>query len=310
VLNDQEELAFREAAFAWIRAQQLRKPFFTREDLSEFSYGGTTHRLIGLFTGIWKVTALSDTAIAFSTAYVPDGSKRPYEDGEGPDGLQRYKWRGTDPNQSDNRALRRAMERNLPMLWLVGIGFVPGTTQQLFDVRYPVYLIGEEPAEHQFVVALEQDQKIIPSGEPVAVQEIVKRYNERIVKARYHQPLFRARVIHAYEERCAVCRLPFTELLEAAHIRPDSQGGSTKISNGMSLCKIHHGAYDADIIGISPDYTVHVRDSVLATFDGPTLQHSIKEMDGEALRQIPKETSSKPDRELLAERYDKFLSAS
>ena len=310
MLNDQEELAFREAAFAWIRAQQLTKPFFTREDLSEFSYGGTTHRLIGLFTGIWKVTALSDTAIAISTAYVPDGSKMPYEDGEGPDGLQRYKWRGTDPNQSDNRALRRAMERNLPMLWLVGIGFVPGTTQQLFDVRYPVYLIGEEPAEHQFVVALEQDQKIIPSGEPVAVQEIVKRYNERIVKARYHQPLFRARVIHAYEERCAVCRLPFTELLEAAHIRPDSQGGSTKISNGMSLCKIHHGAYDADIIGISPDYTVHVKDSVLATFDGPTLQHSIKEMDGEALRQIPKETSSKPDRELLAERYDKFLSAS
>ena len=310
MLNDQEELAFRESAFAWIRTQQLHKPFFTREDLSQFSYGGATHRLIGLFTGIWKVTALSDSAIAISTAYVRDGLKRPYEDGEGLDGLQRYKWRGTDPNQSDNRALRQAMERNLPMLWLVGIGYVPGTTQQLFDVRYPVYLIGEEPAEHQFVVALEQDQKIIPSGEPVAVQEIVKRYNERIVKARYHQPLFRARVIHAYEERCAVCRLPFTELLEAAHIRPDSQGGSTKISNGMSLCKIHHGAYDADIIGISPDYTIHVRDSVLATFDGPTLQHSIKEMDGEALRQIPKETASKPDRELLAERFEKFQKAS
>ena len=77
----------------------------------------------------------------------------------------------------------------------------------------------------------------------------------------------------------------------------------------MSLCKIHHGAYDADIIGISPDYTIHVRDSVLATFDGPTLQHSIKEMNGETLRQIPKEAASKPDRELLAERYDKFLSA-
>ena len=310
MLDDQEELAFRESAFAWIRAQQLHKPFFTREDLSQFSYGGATHRLIGLFTGIWKVTALSDSAIAISTAYVRDGSKRPYEDGEGHDGLQRYKWRGTDPNQSDNRALRRSMERNLPMLWMVGIGYVPGTTQQLFDVRYPVYLIGEEPAEHQFVVALEQDQRILPIGEPVAVQEIVKRYNERIVKARYHQPLFRARVIHAYEERCAVCRLPFTELLEAAHIRPDSQGGSTKISNGMSLCKIHHGAYDADIIGISPDYTIHVRDSVLATFDGPTLQHSIKEMDGEALRQIPKETASKPDRELLAERFEKFQKAS
>jgi putative restriction endonuclease len=202
------------------------------------------------------------------------------------------------------------MERHLPLLWLVGIGHVPGTTQQLFDARFPVFLIGEEPSEHQFVVALEEDQKVLPSGEPVAVQEIVKRYNERIVKARYHQPLFRARVIHAYQERCAVCRLPFTELLEAAHIRPDSQGGSAKISNGMSLCKIHHGAYDADIIGISPDYKIHVKESVLATFDGPTLQHSIKEMEGEELRQIPTEAASKPDRELLAERFEKFLRAS
>ena len=310
MLSDQEELEFREAAFAWIRARQLHTPYFTREDLSEFEYQGKHHRLIGPYTGIWKVKSLSDAAIAFSTAYVPDGRKRPYEDGEGADGLQRYKWRGTDPNQSDNRALRRAMERHLPLMWMVGIGYVPGTTQQLFDVQFPVFLIGEEPEQHQFVLALEEGQKILPAGEPPEVQEIVKRYNERIVKTRYHQPLFRARVIHAYEERCAVCRLPFTELLEAAHIRPDSQGGSAKISNGMSLCKIHHGAYDADIIGISPDYKIHVRESVLATFDGPTLQHSIKEMDGEELRQIPSLATSRPDKELLAERFEKFQRAS
>lgn len=310
MLNDQEELEFREAAFAWIRAKQIHTPFFTREDLSKFEYKGGQHRLIGPFTGIWKVTSLSDSAIAISTAYVPDGSPRPYEDGEGADGLQRYKWRGTDPNHSDNRGLRRAMDRHLPMLWLVGIGYVPGTREQLFEPRFPVYLIGEEQAEHQFVVGLEESQEIVSSNEPPAVQEIVKRYNERIVKARYHQPLFRARVIHAYQERCAICRLPFTELLEAAHIRPDSQGGSTLISNGMSLCKIHHGAYDADIIGISPEYKIQVRESVLATFDGPTLQHSIKEMNGQELRQIPDEKINRPDRELLKERFEKFLEAS
>lgn len=310
MLNDEEEIQFRESAFAWIRAQQLSKPFFTRDDLSRFEFGGNSYRLIGPYTGIWKVSSLSDSAIAISTAYVPDGQKRPYEDGEGVDGLQRYKWRGTDPNQSDNRALRRTMQRRLPMLWLVGIGYVPGTTTQLFDARFPVFLIGEEPSQYQFIIALEEDQKVLPTGEPVAVQEIVKRYNERIVRNRYHQPLFRARVIHAYEERCAICRLPFTELLDAAHIRPDSQGGSAKISNGMSLCKIHHGAYDANIIGISPDYKVHVRESVLGTFDGPTLQHTIKEMDGESLRQLPTENSSLPDRELLAERYEVFRQAS
>ena len=310
MLSDSEELEFRESVMAWIRAQQLRKPFFTRNELSEFPFQGSSYRLIGPQTGIWKVSVLSDSAIAISTSFVPDGGKRPYEDGEGPDGLQRYKWRGTDPNQSDNKALRRAMERKLPLLWLVGIGFVPGTKQQLFDVRFPVYLIGEERDHYQFVVALEQGQELIPPGEPPAMQEIVKKYNARVVKTRYHQPLFRARVIHAYQERCAVCRLPFTELLEAAHIRPDSQGGSARISNGMSLCKIHHGAYDSEIIGISPDYRIHVRESVLATFDGPTLQHSIKEMNGEHLRQIPSDPANRPDRELLAERYEKFGKAS
>jgi putative restriction endonuclease len=310
MLNDEEEKLFRESVFSWIRARQLTTPFFTREDLRYFEFQGSTHRLIGPYTGIWTVTSLSDSAISFSTSYVPDGKQRPYEDGEGPDGLQRYKWRGTDPNQKDNRALRRSMERGLPLLWLVGIGYVPGTNQQLYDARFPVFLIGEEPVQHQFVVALEEGQGYISSNEPASVREIVKRYNERIVKTRYHQPLFRARVIHAYQERCAICRLPFTELLEAAHIRPDSEGGSTKISNGMSLCKIHHGAYDSNIIGISPDYKIHVRDSVLATFDGPTLQHSIKEMDGEELRQIPELITSRPDRELLAERFEKFKKVS
>jgi len=309
MLSDAEELEFREAAFAWVRTQQLRTPFFTRDDL-RFQFRGESHRLIGTMTGIWKITAFSDSAVSILTSYVPDGKRRPYEDGEGPDGMQRYKWRGTDPNQSDNRALRRAMERGLPLMWLVGIGYVPGTQTQLFDVRFPVFLVGEEPSRHQFVVALEAGQQVVPPEQSPGALEIVKRYNERIVKTRYHQPIFRARVIHAYEERCAVCRLPFTELLDAAHIKPDSQGGSASINNGLSLCKIHHGAYDSNIIGISPDYKIHVKESVLATFDGPTLQHSIKEMNGETLRQIPTEKKSQPDRDLLAERFQTFREAS
>ncbi|MDA2946393.1 MAG: HNH endonuclease [Actinomycetota bacterium] len=309
-MTDEEELAFREEAFAWVRAQQLRTPFFTRDDLSKFPFGGKTYRLIGSQTGIWRVAALSDSAIAISTAYVPDGKPRPYEDGEGPDGLQRYKWRGTDPNQSDNRALRRAMQRNLPLLWLVGIGYVPGTKTQLFYVRFPVYLVGEEPADHQFVVGLEAGQQAIGLEQSSEAFEIVKRYNQRVVKARYHQPIFRARVIQAYERKCAVCLLPFTELLEAAHIKPDSQGGSAMVSNGMSLCKIHHGAYDTNLMGISSSYKIHVRESVLSTVDGPTLQHSIKAMDGKSLQKLPSSKALKPDQDLLAERFAAFLAAS
>ena len=64
------------------------------------------------------------------------------------------------------------------------------------------------------------------------------------------------------------------------------------------------------IIGISPDYVVHVKASVLETFDGPTLQHAIKAMNGEQLRQLPVLKSERPDRDLLAERFEQFNRAS
>lgn len=289
---------------------QLKKTFLTRDDLSQFENQGRRYRLLGPQTGIWSISELSDAAIGISTAYVPDGSTRPYDDEVGTDGFLRYKWRGTNGEHADNRALRNALTKGLPLVWYIGIGYVPGTKTQLFRPEMPVYLIGEEQEFHQFVVAFEKDQHIISPSEPEEVQEIARSYNERIVKTRYHQPQFRAKVIHAYEQRCAVCRLPFTELLEAAHIKPDSQGGPARVSNGLSMCKIHHGAYDADILGISPEYRIHIRESVLKTFDGPTLQHSLKEMHGEPLRQLPKERANLPDRDFLAERFEHFEQAS
>lgn len=310
MLGASEELVFRESVFAWLRAKTLATPYLTRDDLSHFPWQGREVRLLGPQTGIWKIAGLSDAAIAFSTSFVPDGKHRPYEDGFGPDGLLRYKWRGTDPNHSDNRALRRAMERGLPLVYFVGVGYRPGTQTQWFTAEFPVFLVAEERIAHQFAVAHEIEQKPIVDLADSAALEIAKRYNERVVKVRHHQPEFRGRVISAYESRCAVCLLPFAELLDAAHIRPDAEGGSARVSNGMSLCKIHHGAYDTEILGISPDLTVHIRQSVLETFDGPTLQHALKEMDGQELRQVPSMKSCQPDRDLLAERFEKFRAAS
>lgn len=310
MLSRDEDLQFREQVFAWLRARQLRDQFVTRDDLSAFQFGGRSVRLIGTMTGIWKPTGLSDAAIGIWSAYRPEGKQRPYEDSIGDDGFLRYKYRKEDPNSSDNRALRAAMNSGLPLVLYQAIGYAPGSKTQVAKPIFPVYLIGEEPQFHQFVVAHETSQHLISSSEPAPVLEIAKSYNERIAKVRYHQPLFRARVIHAYGERCAICRLPFAQLLDAAHIKADSEGGPARVSNGLSLCKIHHGAYDANILGISADYVVHVKESVLDTFDGPTLQHSIKEMNGESLRQIPAEKASRPDREFLAERFERFLEAS
>jgi putative restriction endonuclease len=127
------------------------------------------------------------------------------------------------------------------------------------------------------------------------------------VRQRVHQPAFRAQVLYAYQERCAVCRLPFSKLLDAAHIKADADGGAPHVSNGLALCKIHHGAFDANILGIDTNYKVTIKGEVLETFDGPTLQHSLKEMHGARPAQLPARVAERPNRDLLDERFQQFL---
>lgn len=303
-------MAFRESVFAWLRTQMLLKSEFTRDDLSKFEYQGNLYRLVGTQTGIWKPRHIVDGAISILTSYSVSEKHRPYDDSVGADGMLRYKWRGTNPQTADNVWLRTAMERQLPLVWFTGIGYAPGTQTQVFRPEFPVWLVGEEPEQNQFVVAVEEGQRLIPESLPGEIKEITKKYNLRVAKTRHHQPIFRSQVIHAYQKRCAICRLPFVELLDAAHIKSDADGGDAHVTNGLALCKIHHGAFDANIIGISPDYRIHVRQSVLETFDGPTLQHSIKEMHGEKLRQIPSEKAAQPSKVLLEERFETFRTAS
>ena len=127
------------------------------------------------------------------------------------------------------------------------------------------------------------------------------------MKQRLHQPAFRARVISAYETKCAICRLGHGKLLDAAHITPDSdETSSTSVTNGLSLCKIHHTAYDINIVGVDADYTVHIRPDILSETDGPMLEHGIKEMHKTKLW-VPSEVSSRPNPERLDSRFMDFL---
>ena len=106
--------------------------------------------------------------------------------------------------------------------------------------------------------------------------EIRRRYVTRLVRQRLHQQAFRKRVLDAYREHCAICRLRHQELLEAAHIVADRDPeGEPKVSNGLALCKLHHAAFDCDIIGVRPDYVVEIREDVLEEIDGPMLQHGL-----------------------------------
>ena len=106
-----------------------------------------------------------------------------------------------------------------------------------------------------------------------------------------------------------MCRLGHIQLLDAAHIIPDHDDrGLPLVSNGLALCKIHHSAYDANILGISADLLVHVREDILNEIDGPMLEHGLKRMQGLTI-DVPRMLDYRPNSEFLSERFSRFMAA-
>jgi putative restriction endonuclease len=270
-------------------------------DLLDFEIDGRPFRLMDGQRGIRKPAAL-DSALSIRTVYRPEGATRPYEDSTGRDGLIRYKWRGDKVDHPENRALRAAMTAELPLMWFFGVG--PG----VYKPVYPVFLLREEPELQQFVVDPDVAHGLVKGDSPV--EETLRQYILRETKRRVHQPVFRATVLRAYGTRCAVCALAHTELLDAAHIIPDShKDGVASVRNGLSMCKIHHAAYDSNILGIRPDFVVQIRSDLLDEIDGPMLQHGLKERHNQPLMVLPKMRAELPGAEFLTPRYESFRSA-
>jgi len=134
-----------------------------------------------------------------------------------------------------------------------------------------------------------------------------RQYITAAVQRRLHQRSFRERVLKAYQERCALCRLRHRELLDASHIIPDNDPrGEPLLSNGLALCKIHHTAFDRHFLGIDPDGIIHIRADLLAESDGPMLQHGLKDMHRGRIS-IPRRSSDRPNQDALADRFAQFL---
>lgn len=294
------DAALRADAMQWLALRTNDgSTFLTTEEISEFTFRGERFPLMDRQRGIRKPAVLT-SALSIRTTWRPDGAPRPYDDDLGPDGLIRYKWRGDDPDHAENRALRQAMRDEQPLIWFWGVG-----TGQYMPI-FPVFLVAEEPRSQQFVVATDGLQHLRPSDSPV--EEVLRRYLRSESLRRLHQPVFRSMVMRAYENHCAVCALRHPVLLDAAHIVEDKHElGAAALRNGLSLCKIHHAAYDEGILGVSPDLAVEIRADILDEIDGPLLEHGLKALHGESLRFIPRSKRERPSRELLDLHYQKFL---
>lgn len=293
----------RAAALDWLSSVTLDGtiPVSRAQLRDDFRVGGDRFPLVDAGRGIRRPKGWS-AALSILTAAPEGAPSRPYDDSEGPDGLHRYKLRRDQRGASENESLRRAMLEQAPLMWFYGIR--PG----LFHAIFPIYLIAEEPEHDQFVMALTEEQRQVSSGSKV--EAALRKYLLTLTRRRLHQPVFASQVMLAYDTRCAVCSLNHRELLDAAHITPDSDArGAAITSNGLALCKLHHAAYDRNILGIRPDYTVEIHHRLLDEIDGPMLLHGLQGHHGRPLMQVPARRADRPDTDRLMERYRTFLAA-
>lgn len=293
----EQERIFRESLFN--RVSELANThdgMLSRQELSEFVYDGEIVRLIDPQGGIWNPGASWTASPALSaTLSINTTLSGIYDDQEVADGLWRYDYQSGGV-EGKNTKLRKAWELQLPIIWFrqqeIGRRYVP----------YLVYVVDDFPELGYCLISPDLSLSLaIKTGD-----DIQKRYALREMKQRLHQPAFRAKVLSAYGVRCAVCNLQMGALLEGAHITPDSDpNSSTKVNNGISLCKIHHSAYDATLLGIDTDFSIHIRADVMQESDGPMLKYGLQEMHGKDLI-LPSQQDHWPDLSRLSHRFHEF----
>jgi len=296
------------AAFQWLDQQVALHGDVLPRPLLQYGFEVDGERVPLISQqGIFKPKVLEEIPISITTTV-----KGPYDDQMSPEGLMLYRYRGTNPDHRENVALRKAMFQGTPLIYFHGL--VPGK----YMAVWPVFIVGDDREGLVFSVAVD-DQAYIDAyaraesdgfraAEPSDAGR--RQYVTTVVRQRLHQRGFRERVLDAYKQQCALCRLRHAELLDAAHIIPDGEpGGEPIVENGIALCKLHHAAFDGFFLGIRPDYVIEVRADILEERDGPMLLHGLQGLhEGTIL--LPRSTKLRPSPDRLEARYERFVEAS
>jgi len=263
-----------------------------------FRYRGRRVPFLSPQKGIFRAKEqVGPAALSLNTSY-----RSPYADRETADGYL-YSYRSGPFEQPDNRALEAAYELQAPIVYFVGVR--PG----FYEPSFPWFVDVLDRIEREVHITPGSIVEIGTRPEAVPLEdELERRYAFGTVRRRLQQGRFRGAVLPAYRARCAICRLKEIRLLDAAHIVGDAEeSGVPTVSNGVSLCSIHHRAFDEHLVGIAPDMRVHVSRRLLEEDDGPMLD-VLKGFHGAAI-EAPGRRAWRPDPERLALRFEVFRTA-
>lgn len=309
-MDDDFQVRIRLAAFSHVRSLAQSGQGVTYEQLSEgFVFEGERVHLLTKAAGIFKPRQM-DHLLSIRTGVPKPGRRIWYSDQleahqqiYAGDQTVSYAFTGRDPGHHNNQQLKKAYEQQIPVIYFVGIA--PGR----YDPH--VVYIGDWNPEQLEVQVVFSEWKRFDIGMDWGLPEWgnERRYAIRQAKHRLHQTTFRAMVLSAYGYRCAVSGLPESQLIDAAHIVADSDEmlGQPVVNNGLPLSKIHHSAFDQNLIGIDPDCRIHVSQRLLSQRDGDTLT-ALQAVHMKPLL-LPRRPEDRPDPVRLEQRFAKYKSA-
>lgn len=131
-------------------------------------------------------------------------------------------------------------------------------------VTFKTYSL-DEPDGRLLWDAVQDRMQIVPRSLSETPQE---RYGDPVlVRPRLGQGAFRVVVTDMYRRSCAVTGERTLPALDAAHIRPYSEGGEHAPSNGLLLRRDIHSIFDAGYVTVTPQFHFEVSNRIHDDFD-------------------------------------------
>lgn len=183
---------------------------------------------------------------------------------------------GSDLSQGYNSALLNCLNDGIPVGVMIhetggyrvlGLAFIErfNSSTQMFTLHGPV----SEDTESQGAFAAQGFDELSEKSKQIMI-EYDGADERRFVTARQvqreQQADFRAELLLAYGDTCAISNTNVTAVLQAAHINPYRGRKSQIIQNGILLRADLHLLYDAYLISINPDsHVVRLSDRLAGT---------------------------------------------
>ncbi len=301
------DFLLRAAAFERVRNLNETRDQLTAADLKlGFFFDGQRIPLVFSQRRLCK-PAQMETLLSIKTVFPKLDAKVWYDD---PCGVHRHIYDAdemadcafiaSEVGPEDGRWLRDAIDNRVPIIYVLGI------SPRRYQAIFPAFMMDWDATALNIKIAFGSIENSAPTLGGNAPQ---RRSALQAVKQRLSRASFREAVITAYKGRCALSGLPEPLLLDAAHILQGENDvtGRPIVANGLPLSKIHRAAFDSNLIGIDPDFRIHVSDQLLKTKEGPILEE-LKRLNNAQLH-LPDRPADRPDRDRLAVRFERFLAA-